>query len=107
GEGVAPRLLEETGVAREIGVLKLGKAGLLGAQKLAGATDLEVRLGDDEAVVAPLQGGQSLLGATTLGAPVIDEETCALLGAPPHPAAELVELGEAEALGILDHHHRG
>jgi hypothetical protein len=29
------------------------------------------------------------------------------MGAPPHPPAQLVQLGQPEALGVLDHHERG
>ncbi|MNX65117.1 hypothetical protein D3C86_961610 [compost metagenome] len=61
--------------------------------------------GDDEAVV----GGHHDLhaGAGLVGARIGDQHAVGLLGSSADPAAQLVELREAEALGVFDDHHRG
>ncbi len=43
-----------------------------------------------------------------LGQPVlVQQQAVALRGAAPHPAAQLVQLRQAEPLGVLHHHHAG
>jgi hypothetical protein len=37
----------------------------------------------------------------------VEQQAGRLGAAAPHPAAQLVQLRQAEALGMLDHHHRG
>ena len=41
-----------------------------------------------------------------VGGGVGEEHAVALVRAAPHPAAQLMELGQAEEVGLLDHHHR-
>ena len=83
-------------------------AALLAAQQVAGAADLQVARRDAEAgaeVRELAQGGQAL--PRLLGEDAVlghQEVAVGELVAPPHPAAELVELREAEAVGAVDDH---
>ena len=76
-----------------------------GAEEVAGAALLEVGLGQGEAVGGGSEGFQALAG---LGVFVVrEEDAVALMGAAPDAAPELVELAEAEAVGIFDDHEAG
>ena len=48
-------------IAQQVRYFKFGVAGLAGAEKLPGAADFQVFLGDDETVVAVAQYLQALL----------------------------------------------
>ena len=66
----------------------------------------QVLLGDAEAVLGgahDLEPGPRRLAERR----VVEQEAGRPLRAAAHPAAQLVELGEAEGLGALDHHDRG
>ncbi len=83
-------------------------AALLAAQEVAGAADLQVAGGDAEAgaEVGELADGRQAL-ARRLGEDAVLRHQQVAVGelvAPPHPAAELVELRQAEAVGAVDDH---
>ena len=86
-------------------------AGLLAAEQVAGAADLEVLHRDRHAAAEvgvlgqrrePLVGG---LGQRLLRR--VEEVGVGPLPGPADPAAELVQLGEAEGVGALDDHRVG
>jgi hypothetical protein len=80
---------------------ELRLAGLAGAERLAAAAQAEVLLGDDEAVLGVAQDEQALLLA--LGQVFgMDQQAARRLGAAPDAAAQLMQGGQAEALGLLD-----
>ena len=78
---------------------------LAAAEKVAGAPELQVLLGDAEAVVRLGQGFQPPFRVVILH--VAEQNTVALGLAAAHPAAQLVQLTQAEAVGVLHHHQRG
>ena len=105
GEGLGPRLLEKTQVSDRIGDGEAQGPRLDCPRELTGPSDPQILLGQHEAVAAfehRLEAGLAVLGEV-LG---VDEETVGLLRPPPHATPELVEGREAEALRVLDHHHR-
>ena len=67
----------------------------------AAAAELEVGLGDDEAVVRAAQDVQAALGGFGQRR-VVEQYAGALPPAAPHATAQLVELGEPEQVGALD-----
>ena len=81
-------------------------AGLLGAEEIAGAADLKVAHGELEAgaeLLELLDGAQAPLGVGGDRAVAGQEEVgVGLVTVAPHPAAELVELRKAEAVGVVD-----
>ncbi len=105
GEGLAPRLLEHGAVPEEIGDAELGQSGLPRAEEVAGPAQLEVDLGDLEAVIGSGHGGDPAFGV--LRGRAGEQDAVALPRAAAHPAAQLVELGEPEALGVLHEHDGG
>ena len=92
--------------AQQIGEAEAGGAPLPEAGQLAGASELEIHLGDREAVVGAREGFEppSRRGRRPLAG---DQDAPRAALAPPDPAPQLVELRQAEALGAFDHHHRG
>ena len=84
--------------------LKPGKPGLAGAEHLAFAAQAQILLGDPEAVLGLAHHLEPRLGGRPERA-LVEEEAGRGARAAADAAAELVELGEAEALGVLDHHH--
>ncbi len=90
------------GVGEAVG----GQAALLQAQGIAAAAQLQVLLGDQEAVVGVAQHVEPALAGVGKRR-VIEQDAGALARAPSDPASQLVQLGEAEPLGLLDHHDRG
>src|SRR5581483_11576198 len=100
GEGVFAGLLEEFHFVGDVGELELGKAMLAGAEEFAGPAEGEVHLGDFEAVVGAGHGGEAFFGGFV--AAVGDEDAEGGVLSASDAAAELVELGEAESLGVVD-----
>src|SRR5207244_970394 len=88
--------------AREVGDLELGNAALTSAEIVAWAADAKVRLGELEAIVRVLEDLEAL--ARGVGGILREEEAEALVGAAADTAAELMQLGEAEAVGAFDDH---
>ena len=100
-------LLEELAVGAQAGEAEVAEAGLAGAEEPAFAAEVEVALGELEAVVRldeRLEPGGGRLGELELRAR--DQQAVGLLGAAADAAAELVELGEAEPVCLLDDHDR-
>ncbi len=97
---------EEIAVAGEVGYAELGEAGLFGAEELAGTALLEVEFGEGEAVLGLDHGVEAEFGFGGDGGGV-EQDAEALCGATADAAAELVELGEAEAVGVFDDHEGG
>ena len=85
--------------------MHLRQTVLAGAEKVTGATEAQVLFGDPEAVVGAAHDLQP--GADLLAVVVRHQDAVALMGPPAHPAAELVELAQAEALRVLHDHQRG
>ena len=97
---------EEGAVAEQVGDAEFGQAGLAGAEEFAGAALLEVEFGEFEAVLGGdhgVEAGVGLVGDAVAG----HEDAVAFGGAAADAAAELVELREAEALGVVDDHDGG
>ena len=82
-----------------------GEAGLLRPFQVAGPAHLHVLFRDLETVLGGTHEVQALLRFLGYLVP-LHEDAEGLLGAPAHPAAQLVQLAQAEPLGALDHHHR-
>ena len=72
-------------------------------QRLAAAAEAEIGVGDDEAVLGVAQDQQPLAGGEAQPL-VIEQHAVGGLAAAPDPAAQLVQLRQAEAVGVLDHH---
>jgi hypothetical protein len=106
GEGFATGLLEEIAVAKGVGDVEAEGAGLAGAEKFAGAAELQIGFGDFETVGGAHHGFEAGAGFVghTHGA---DEDAVGFLRTAADASAELMELGEAEALGMLDDHDGG
>ena len=106
GEGLFSRFSQKLKVPHEIGDPEFGEAGLLGSEKLSRAADGQVLFGDLEPVGRFLHDPEPAPG---LFAPRVlgDEQALGGVLSPSHPAAELVQLREPEALGVLDDHDRG
>lgn len=104
--GVAGHL-DYRAVGGEVGEPEVeGGAALHGALDVAGTAHLHVGFGDYEAVGGLRHEFEALAG---VAADVVaaHEDAVALVGAAAHASAQLVELREAEALGVLDYHHGG
>ena len=104
--GVGAGLLQQIAVARQPRVPEVAAAALQLAQQVALAAHVEVDLGQVEAARVldqRLQAAGAVLGR--LGRLV--QEAVRLLRPAPDPAAQLVQLGEPEPVGVLDHHHGG
>ena len=105
GLGGVPRLGKKRHVAAEIGGLQRGQAVLAAAEEVAGSPQLQILLRDAEAVVG---GGQRLQAAARLRILcVAEQDTVTLRLAASHAATQLVQLAQAEAVGVLHHHQRG
>ena len=99
--------LDNLAILSEVGNVQVeSDAALLGSFHIAGATQLHVLLGDDKAVVGL---SHHLQAVTCIAAQIASrhEDTVTLIGPTPYPAPQLVQLREAETLGILDDHDRG
>src|SRR5690606_32497022 len=98
-------LLDDLAVVHQVSHGQLRQARLPGAAQVTGPAQPEVQLGDREAVGVL---DERLEPAARLpGGVAGDEQAEALVRAAAHAPAELVELREAEALGVLYDHHGG
>ena len=95
---------EDGAVAEEVSDAEFGQAGLAGAEEFTGAALLEVELGEFEAVLGADHGVEAGFGVFGDVAPG-HEDAVAFGCAAAYASAKLVHLGEAEALGVLHHHH--
>ena len=84
--------------------MQLGQAVLPRAEEVAGPAQAQVLLGYFEAVVYVRHGRKPLLRLGVFR--VRDEDAVALVPAAADAPAQLVELAQAEALGVLDYHQR-
>jgi len=105
GEGGVLGVLEEGHIAGEVGDLEGGETMLALAEEIAWAAEPEVLLGDLEAVIG--FGHYLESGAGFLAVVIGDQDTVRLMRTASHAASELMELTEAEAVGILDDHDGG
>src|SRR5439155_1035233 len=82
------------------------QSGLPGPEELAVPAELQIDLGDAKAVVGLRHRAHS--ASRVLAELAVREQDAVRLPRPAaHPAAQLVQLREAEALGVLDEHHAG
>ena len=102
--GHPARLAEQRHVVRvaQRGQPQVALPLLAGAEHRALAAQLEVDLGQLEAVGRARHRGQPLVALLAA-----EQVAPARRAAPPDPAAQLVQLGDAEAVGVLDDHDGG
>ena len=93
-------------VPGEIGEPQLRQSALLRAEHLAAAAQPQILLGDAEPVLGLAQDRQPP-PRDVAERRLVQQQTGRGLVAAPDAAAQLVQLREAEALGVLDDHHRG
>src|SRR5690606_6204008 len=86
---------------RHVGDAKLRHAALARAQHLAAAPQLQILLGDEEAVLGLAHHLEALLRRLAKRW-LVEQHAVGLAIATSDAAAELVKLGEAEALSMLD-----
>ncbi len=104
GGRFAPGDLQQLVVAQQIANPERRQAGLARAEEVARAAELQVPLGDLEAVRRigeGLEPGASVLREWLL----VQEHAVRLVRAASDPAAQLMQLRQAETLGVLDEHH--
>jgi hypothetical protein len=102
-EGFAARQLQDFVIAQRLRYGKGGVAVLAGAEKFAGAALLQVLLGDFETVAGGDHGFDAGAGfAANIFAR--DKDAARFFAAASDAAAQLMELREAEAVGVLDDH---
>ena len=100
------REFEQVLVAQRICDVKSQLSGLPRSKKLSWAAQRKVRFGDFEPIRGAHHGvepGARLIGHAKRG----HQDAVRLVGASADAPAKLVELREPEALGMLNHHHRG
>src|SRR3546814_17337162 len=95
----------EVVVHRQVGEAELRQAALAGAEQLAGAAQLQVLLGDAEAVVGLAHDAQARAGGLA-ERPLPKQPAGGLAAAAADASAALGKPGEADAPGVLDHHER-
>ncbi len=100
--GARPRALEQLGVARELGDAELGEAVLARPDSSPSPRSCEVDLGQLETrrvcEASARRRGESLAPNSR------HSDAC---GAAPDPPAQLVQLRDPVAVGVLDQHHGG
>src|SRR5688500_18104524 len=105
-----PRLpvgyFQDVAVAYEVPGAELRQPRLPRAEEVARSTQLEIALGNREAVVR-LGHRPQPLARVVAPRRLIEQDAVRVPLAAADPSAELVQLREAEALGVLHHHHRG
>ena len=85
---------------------KAGKPALPRAEHFAAPAQPQILLGDDEPVLGPAHHIEPL--PCRLGQRLaVEQDAGGWFGAAPDPAAQLMQLRQAEALGMLDDHDRG
>ena len=104
--GVVAGDFQQVGMGLDAGDLEARRAGLARAQQLAFAAQLQVFLGDEEAVLGLAHDRQPALGGFAERV-LVEQHAGRRLRAAPDAAAQLVQLGQAEALGMLDDHDGG
>ena len=90
----------------QVGEAEFRQAALPRAEDLAAAAQAQILLGDAEAVLGLAHDREPRLRAVSPSGGGVEQQAGGRPVAAPDPAAQLVKLGEAEALGVLDHHDR-
>ena len=90
----------------EAGDAEAGQAALPRAEHVAFAAQAQILLGDAEAVFGLAQDGEPRLGGLAERR-LVEQQAGRMAGPAADAAAQLVQLREAEALGVLDHHDGG
>src|SRR5687767_7044663 len=103
--GFAACLFENLYVADEVADSEGWNAGLARAHHFAGAANLQILLGDAEAVRGLGHDAEPLLRDCGLFVRR-EKHAVGLIRAAPHAPAQLMKLREAETLRVLDNHHR-
>src|SRR4051812_19042562 len=98
--GRGARELEQVGVGDDVGEAQQRRPALARAEHLAGTAQLEVLARNGEPVGVLEDHAQPSAGALPERA-LEQQDASRLLGAPPDAAAELVQLRQAEAFGVL------
>ena len=105
GEGVHPRVADQVGVAQQRQHPQVRAApGLGGAQDVSLSALFEVELGEPETVHGGRHRIQPLAGGGTVGR-LRDEQAEPRGGTAADPSTQLVQLRDAEPVGVHDHHH--
>jgi len=102
-EGLAAREFKQFAIAKRLSGGKRGVAVLARAEKFPWAAEFQVAFGDFEAIGGGDHGFQAFFGfaGDGLGS---DKDAVGLFWAAADAPAKLVELREAEAIGVFDHH---
>ena len=98
---------QQVRIAHQVGHAQVRQARLAGAQQLARTAQFQVTPRDLEAIVGLANraaGARAPLRST--GSPYSNTQST-FLRAATHASAQLVQLREAHALGVLDDHQRG
>src|SRR5205085_12102392 len=90
------RFIHEVVIAKDVAEAEARDAGLSRAEKFAGAAELEVALGDFEAVARFREDGEAILLI------VRDEDAVGRARAAADAAAQLVKLRESETMRVHD-----
>src|SRR5579863_2544905 len=104
GGGFTPGEFEKLAVADQVSDPEVGQAGLTGAEEFSGAAEFEIEFGDLKTVIRLHHGVETALaffGDFAAG----HQDAERFCGPAADAAAELVKLGQTEALGVLDHHY--
>ena len=104
--GEAFGFAQEVGVQRQFGDAEYGFAGLSCAEQFARAAYGKVFFGDAEAVGGFAHDAQAALCGVAQRR-LVHEQAVGLFAAASDPAAQLVQLCEAEAFGVFDDHQGG
>ena len=100
------RLLDQRDVALQIGEAQQRHAGLPRAEKLAGTADERGPGARSRSRRCSRRSTLSRAFAVSVSGSSNSRYACALRGAAADAPAQLMELREPEALGVLDHHQR-
>src|SRR6266498_5320041 len=101
GERPGPGPPDQLGIVGQPGQLQVGQAGLLDVEQCALASKPEVLIGQLEAVGGPNHRGQTCPGVIVVRTALVEQHAMGPVAPPADPAAELMELRQAEALGVL------
>src|SRR5208337_5593558 len=94
---------QQLAVADDVSHAEARNTRLLRPEKLAGAAQFEVKFRDLESIVRTHHGVETAF-AFFGNLPTVHQHTIRLRRAAPDTSAQLVELRQSEAVGVLDHH---
>src|SRR6266508_871669 len=101
--GVVVRGADQLAVRLDAGDAEARHTGLPRAENVAFPAPPEIFLGDAKAVLGLAHDVEPGLGGFTQRS-LVEEEAGRMLAAAPDPPAQLMELRQPEALGMLDHY---